>query len=540
MSLENINKEKMDLDFCVNEETASRVKKILGGHYLRLYSFFCHYFFKFESNTYTVLLVRRCSVVAMWFFRLICNRLKASIEKDYEIVYTEEDGLLSIRNKHTDFVNIIIDDKFLESGYVFDKSFSYVVVDDICIHGRHINDVAQIVQTVATKDGSTKKVSVTRAVYMKCADSIFKDVDEWWIETKGCAWKQLSNAFVDAINFVNIPYVSHIHSINFYGVKISIFEKLVEYIEKFQSLLLQEYSTDRQLSVGKRTIFIYENGEHLARHEKVKCIRLYYNEKSHILSFVPYVVLGQINKRDIKKIFYTYFSSVSQSVEDRYASMGGQYKYRLLNCVASFSYGIEFAKKYLPDILGVAENDDYSLLRLTFGGKISEALTKKENYIIRTDELIDQTITDAKLDSYDAGADENRRAIIGDAERIIRKKLATLWVQNEVNACYLQETEPKLDLVKQIAAVLKGKTEKKEDLSLGMFLKLIPIIELCDTGIANVSVEESGDKRGYANYLDVGELGINLIVDLSLLDDDARQATRILRRISNYYGSIFN
>lgn len=494
-----------------SDEIIEKMKLILGSHFKGLYTFFCNYFFKFDENTYTVILVRRCSVLATWFLKLICKKMHRTIDENFEIEL--KDGLFSIMNKKTRKQNIIINDMFIESDYNFDKNYKFVVLDDICIHGRHIK---HIVQKISKKE----KFNCDKNVYMCSSDSVFEKIDFSWIDIGGLEWKRLSNQMVDCINYLNLPYVSYLNSMTKFDVEIDEFKSLIANLQKNDNLIVREFNSSEKYRLGKTSIFVFEKECRSFDYEQVKCFRIYYNDLTKVLSFVPYVILDSISYKQIEYKFLDYSESFGNVIEK---NSDNKFLYRLLNCIASNSYGNYFIDKYLDGV--EYEEDYYNTLLFSFGMHTKNKILEKSCRYV--DNLNQFGVTKVvNIEQINDLVDKI------DGEKQIDSILAKQWIQNEKNACYLLEKEGKLNIEPIITKTVEGKKEVVWD-------RIISIISRCDKGMACISIDDRNNDRCIESRLDVGELGINLMYDDDLFDIDDLNNIKVLKQASGYYRDIF-
>lgn len=494
------------------DEAIEKMRLILGSHFKGLYTFFCNYFFKFDENTYTIMLVRRCSVLATWFLKLIYKKLQTAIDENFEINLT--DGLFSIVNKKTKKQNIIINDMFVESDYEFDKDYQIVVLDDICIHGRHIEHIRK---KILKKFSVDRKINCKKIVYMRSTDSVFERIDWSWVDIGGIEWKRLSNQMVDCINYLNLPYVSYLNSMLKFNVKQDEFEAIISQLQKNDNLIVQEFNSSEKARIGKTSIVVLEKNYKSFDYERAKCFRIYYNKSTKVLSFIPYVIIAPIEYENIKNKFLDYSDSFGDIVNE---SKRNKFLYRLLNCVASNCYGNYFIDKYIGNI--DYEEDYYNTLLFSFGISVKDKiLAKSDLYVENLNRFgADKEIKTEEVDDLIDGLEN---------DRFVDSILAKQWIQNEKNACYLMDKEEKIKIEPIIA-----KRSKRV-----LWDRIISIIGRCDMGMACISIDDRENDKYIESRLDVGELGINLMSDDDLFDIDDLDSIKTLKKASGYYRDIF-
>lgn len=500
-----------------SNESVNSVEKTLGIHYKGLFAFFCKYFFRQKDDTYTILIARRCLVLAMWFFRFIQESFVETINEHFQI--TEQNGVISIINNETGKQNVIVGDGFLDSGYQFDYKYQFNIIDDICIHGRQINTIKEkIISLFASERISFCKDNIKIIVYTQNEENQIKNINEYWISAYGSTWKNLSNSIVDCINLLNLPYVSYLNSYSRAGISLEEFNALKDKFKKTKNLYTFEFGSTRQTNLGKRSLFVIEKELELFKNEKAKFCRIYYNSISQSLTVIPYVILDGIQEEDIDFYLCDNAGGELSAILDKSKT---SHKYKLINTLASNLYGKYFMDKYLNSSVPWYL-DQYNILSMTYGTKISKLVCDFSNYKHYEDL---KPTSNGKISESDADEIEKLRS---EKKLTLEKVLSRQWIINEVNACYLLDKEPKLNLDQYIF-------DKDNDLIVSALLN---IIRLCDTGVACLFIESN--EKCSRNCLDVGEQGVNLMVKKDLFGTKEEKLIQALRQASPYYRNTFS
>lgn len=493
----------------IKKENIERTEDILGSNFREMYAFFVEYCFEFTENTYTVLLTRRCTALAAWFFRLICENLKEQIQSNFEINEFGEDGLISIKNLKTSYINILISDKYLETKNSLNSEYKYVVLDDICIHGRHINEVADSLEISSNS---------CKVAYMLSLDSVFKNIDDYYIGSKGDGWVRLSNSIVDVIHFYNIPYVSYLSSYTHFNMEMGEFQKLLSSLKKNKNLAVINYSGDNQSELQSYSYLITECKTKLSYYERLNCLRLYYNCNTKIMSLIPYVLFKPLSHAAINKLFAKY---VNKDVTNDILNLSTKYsvchKHRLLSCISSFSFGLYFCKTYMPEIKW--EYDYYHILQLSFGTRVLNKVLNPNNYIISEHKDLVSDIKKFKNQFREYKVE------LKNKETEIKHFLKKQWLYDEVDACYQESKEKKVPISKFLD------TDKPINP-----IHIAAILKLCDRGYACINIEQSNlNKNYYEDVLDVGELGVNIVNEKQSRNYEENRLIHFLRKASDYY-----
>ncbi len=491
-----------------DDETVLEVRQILGSHYAGLYNYFCENFFKFEHNTYTVLITRRCSVIALWYLDLLLSRLKDKINKKYDVI--DEGGLICVYNREIKCKNYIVTDKYIKSLSKLDSNYIYNIVDDICIHGRNINKLKEeILRCLGDPKGQ-----VFTSVYMTSMDSVIEETDVSIVRNYGNEWVELSIALADCINYLNLPYVSYLNNFMLFEVAKEIFEQFIKLLKENNSLEIREFASDRQKSFGRSSYMLLEKTSEALECEIFKGCRIYYNEKTQTMGIIPYVLLKSMTIEQMKMHIKHYWIGNSSILEGTVLTA-----YTIFSCIASNYFGFYLFSKYINSALskvnldlGKIVQDYYLILKTIFAEKINKEIHLKSNYRMKNDSI---SIDSDETSQYISKRDSRFKGISVDA--VIRNQ----WYAGEINACLLLDKVEGIP-VEDSLVDLRGQISEQE---------VISLIRSCDTGLAYIAVDAKGG-RGYS-YFNAGELGFRLVTHNGSLKE--KEMITALKKASEYY-----
>ncbi len=520
------------LNKLIGDECVSQVEYILEEHLSEMYSFYCKYIYKFLNDTCTILVTRRSSVLFSWFFLLSSEKLSDSIEENFNVDINE---LITITNKKTGKKNYLISDKFLYSSMFFDfisqnKNINFVILDDICIHGRAINNTYGFIENRISLEEKKNKEQfgdrIKSAVYMLSSESQTNKINECQITLENESWLPLSNALVETINYLNLPYVSYLNSYLYFNIGIERFNAILDKFKKNDKLCLFSFSSSRQKSLGLYSYLIVEKKMCSLQEEVFSCMRIYFSKHTQTLSVIPFVMLKQLERKQIIELIKKYLKSDKQNVIESYINEKSQssFLYELLTSIASNIYGQYCIEKYFSNLLFDEDKleDCFLALQMTFGKKLKEVITNMSYLNSRIDMLEQHSGLDIVVYSKDCNTynDFVRNIDIGTT-------LTEKWLDDEINACYLMEKEKQIPLED---LVYQNKAKGRDVLD---WNKIVSIFQYCDTGTACILACDY--KNGVRNAIDVGELGANLMHDTEFNNENISRKLEELFNASNYY-----
>lgn len=522
----------------IEKTTIESVKNIIGVDYPKMKDFFWDKFFSFEQTTCTILITRRCFLLAIWFLSCFLDECHKNM-LPFELV--EKNSCVCVHNLETDICNFILTDKGLPFLKKLQDVQSIVILDDICIHGRQIDEIKLSVNEIS----NIGLENIKKEVFLSSTESIVKPVDYQKIGSTNGRWLILSQRIVETINYLLLPYVSYINSFISYEVPISGNDKFLETIEADTRLKIFPFGEDDRQHLGKISFYIIEKENLKSVSTELKCIRYYYNFRTKIASFIPYVVLapikGQFKCDQLSKLLSKYLTSdaVSKILLELNELFPGDndsnkgFIYNLLSCIASQHYGFQFKVKFTKtkDLVYLSEDfvweeDVCKCLTMSFGEKIASIVLNFKNYCISdADENYNEDGTNdvslinvqAQVDDFTIGRWEMRElAAIQRSLEPEKASLFQLYKNAAMDKCYKQQIKSQYSFLSKIA-----------------YSYLYSVINECDNG--RQSISSLPDKA--ESFLEVGELGVlkvrDLVRDMKRKMSDASLA--ILLQIPYYY-----
>lgn len=526
------------------------IQNLLSFNYNSMFDFFNKNFFEYTCNKSTVLVSRRCLLIAELFL------LRNIQERKDKFELTREDGCFCIKNKSNGLKNYIISDKgvitFLANRRIFSEISTCTIVDDIAIHGRHLEKIKRYISSLNFL-ANDKKVEIETYVYMKSADSIIYNPTKCAVETYDATWLTLSKKIVNMINVSNMPYVSYLNSYTKCDATDEEFDDFITKIDKNDNLDCVRFGDDGRTNLGKLSYFIVEKKSNYNKYEQFRCVRYYHNYKTGVTTVIPYVVINNKleaealdNKDYLKTIFNEYLNdSAAENLSDwlvkEYVDVLKEYKfdlqeenieadctdykflvnhfnkniYYLLSCIASKSYGQYFFDKYnicLDEKSGFAQ-DCINCLDLTFDSHIVDIISDKSSY--------KQSIVGNRSVSIDIEQLDMFRQKYYNAIDLFCKGR---WVFNEEYAISKEETQSKISINDILSAVV-GKVNDTGDIT-ELMACLCIILDYCDSGFLSISCSNRLEC-----VIDAGELSVlsarnwnnsaTLITDTQAVDDFA-------------------
>ena len=524
------------------------IQNLLNFNYNSLLDFFNRNFFEYTCNKLTVLVSRRCLLLAEWFLlRNIQER-----KDDFEL--TRDSGCFCIKNKSNGLKNYIISDKgvitLLANRKIFSEISTCTIVDDIAIHCMHLEKIKRYISSLnfLAKD---KKVEIETYVYMESAGSIIHKPTKCAVETYDANWLPLSKKIVNMINVSNMPYVSYLNSYTKYDATDEEFDEFINKIDKNDNLGCVRFGDDVRTNLGKLSYFIVEKESKYNKYEQFRCVRYYHNYKTGVTTVIPYVVINNKleeteldNKDYLKAIFNEYLNdSAAENISDwlvkEYVDVLKEYKsdlqekaieadcsdykffvnrfnknvYYLLSCIASKSYGQYFFDKYdicLDEKIGFAQ-DCINCLDLTFDSHIVDIISDKSSFKQRLAGNRSVAIDIEQLDKF-------RHKYYNAIDLFCKGR----WVFNEEYAISKEETQSKISINDILSAVV-GKVNDTGDIT-ELMACLCIILDYCDSGFLSISCSNRLEC-----VIDAGELSVlsarnwnnsaTLITDTQAVDD---------------------
>lgn len=305
-----------------------------------LYNFFLDIFSKFNPNV-IVLTTRRA-------------HLLFSLFKYY--IFTENDIERMGINKV-----LFIDDKAIDSHRkAISKAKTVVVVDDILIHGRALEDVIYRLKKAEPQ-------TVKKAVFIVSKETDY-EVDHFSYKLEKKLWKQFSNKIVVALILSSMPYASYLYSF-FMPLSISDFELFKENcfsLFKTSSLKEDDYKLDLYLKeVDNETRLNKALTENIEAYifplnqkpDNNEFLRVYYNKFTQLLYVIPTVFLDDYNENQIQTLYEKIFKS--KKLKHKTQDCGYETKYRLLS--AYFSYRLIYKHNLKTNLKLDLFNKDFFL-----------------------------------------------------------------------------------------------------------------------------------------------------------------------------------
>lgn len=511
--------EHLRIEKLINDESISSVQNILGIYFVKLKNFFEKSFFDFKKNICSVLVTRRCFLMAIWFLGYFLKQ--ETFARDYEIVILN--SCICIRNRKSGHLNYIISDKGIPFLHLLKNVEEIYILDDICIHGRQLENIKlEICEATGFSESKVKK-----SVFMKSEESIVRDVDYAEAISIDGQWVMPSKRIVEAINFLLLPYVSYINS--YVNIDVSV-EKNDEFLESLfdnNNLIVKAFGKDNRLQLGKQSFYIVEKNQIISDNESLACIRYYYNFETQVASIIPYVILqplkDKINKEKIKALFSEYLKKEAVELltkeldsifkDDFRKGMG--FVYNLLSCVASYQYGIYFSEKYSLDKFNFInknnqwDSDITCSILMAYGKKLADIVLDGKNYIARipspqfsdVDTKIDLLDFKVEIDDFTKERWEKREVAAMDLTVEPAKKRLTTLIQGGIDKKSDKETDP-----------IKYK-------SIISYSILYDVINSCDNGRLSIaSTIDCGD-----SFLEVGELGVITVREAKEKSEDIQK-----------------
>lgn len=295
-----------------------------------LYDFFINVFSLFNPEV-IILTTRRSHLLYCLFSNYIFTNA--------DIVKYNMKEVLIITDKAIDFYKEKIDDS------------QVVVIDDILIHGRALEDVFKRVSLVNPKN-------VKKAVFAIDKNTKYT-VDYCCYTLEKKLWKELSNKIVSSLILSSTPYASYLYSF-FAFISEEEFTGLVNNLlnevdgdvfdKKYTTLDLSLNESDNENIINKE-LKKHILGYIIPLNNDLNCnefLRVYYNKYTKLCITIPSKILGSYSGSEIDCEFKKIFSANNEL--NKFQSYKYEIKYRMLTTYYSISL-LEKHKSKIPSIL---------------------------------------------------------------------------------------------------------------------------------------------------------------------------------------------
>ena len=302
------------------------VVSILDENYHALYGYFCDILE--NPAEIKILRARRCQVLFQIFMPIILFREKDSLTPR----------------------GLFISDNALEKYHEELKCKSWILIDDILIHGRGLQNIYEKLDEKYEKTEPGvfvhfKNKNADLRIFDKCINKTF-EVFEW-------EWKKLSCQLVNLIYASTSPYISFVGSYIGEGF---VFEE-----DRYKDSFIVKNNTNRkQLEYNLQSYVLFEKKGIPKFFEQLgydSCLRIYLNEELNKVTWIPYIFLKNQSKEIFEKIVKFLQANIGGhklqntllelSEKDKYSSEDGlAYRFRLLNALLNHIYGLYIWKKY--------------------------------------------------------------------------------------------------------------------------------------------------------------------------------------------------
>lgn len=302
------------------------VMSILDENYHALYGYFCDVLE--NPAEIKILRARRCQVLFQIFMPIILYREKDSISPK----------------------GLFISDNALVKYHDELKCKSWILIDDILIHGRGLQNIYEKLDEKYEKTEPCvfvhfKNKNADLRIFDKCINKTF-EVFEW-------EWKKLSCQLVNLIYASTSPYISFVGS---YIGKNFVFVE-----ERYKdSFIVTKNANRKQLEYNLQSYVLFEKKGIPKLFKQLgydSCLRIYLNEELNKVTCIPYVFLRNQSEEIFGKIIDFLRAKIDGdklqntllelSEKDKYGSEEGlAYRFRLLNALLNHIYGIYIWKEY--------------------------------------------------------------------------------------------------------------------------------------------------------------------------------------------------
>lgn len=326
------------------------LSEILDENYDGVYDFF--YELLEKDIPYKILRSRRCQVLFNIFVPIILSEHNNSIKM--KGTFISDHALMKYKEK------------------ILKKSG--LIIDDIVIHGRGLQELYESLD----ENYSCKHISIQ--VYYQSRNATIKKELKTKITSKmnvfDSEWKALSCQFVNSIYAGASPYISFVESFYENGGNI-------EQIKNRKEFLIIENSNDYQKYQGERSFVLFEHAELPPVFRQLSydsCLRVYDSEKTERITYIPYVILKNMQVDCLKKLLSLLCEklpqektvSIRKDLNAESSEAGIAYQMKLLNVVFNHIYGLYLKHRYA--LMADNVNLDKVTLYICYGEEIAEEL----------------------------------------------------------------------------------------------------------------------------------------------------------------------
>ncbi len=530
----------------LKRNVVEEVKDIFGLEFEELKNFFADVFFSFEKNRASVFFTRRCMLLAKFFLEYLLDEMKDENGPGYEAISIDENAIFPAIRKNSCY-NYLLTDK-ADFQDIHEKVKEVYLVDDICIHGNTLEKMAERLDSYFQEKNWSP--TIVTYVYMVSEETIVQEPDKCYKTINRAGWTDLSQKIVNAINVLNIPYVSYIHTWT-KEEETKVFNDKLNALKENKKLVVISYELEQY--DNKECYYIFEKAfDDRIDENEIRCFRLYYSKLTGTVAFVPFVILTDSISEKVKMQDLAERNTLSfeeepiqrflAKKESYYDKNIKDYKYNLRSCLRSYMYGLYFIKKYLnieeKDLKENYIQDISGCLEWTYGKKIFDLLKdqrleeNEEEYFSAGKPIINADIILERINNEDK--------IKIAVEEICRKN----WQNNECgslvkSARYDKKRRECLDLQYALSTLTSNMKDcPKEEVYLYKQLICYNLIRLCDMGRMNIA---SYDNKG-GSMLKAGELGYVLtkkqLQEVDLIYSKKNDAVNEMIKIP-YYRRLF-
>lgn len=510
------------IDELLEYETSktNEVRNVLGlTDYFGLKKFFLDEFFDFSTDKCTIMITRRCYLLAIWFLKYVIKCLN-ELSKDrtnfdkITLSETPENKFLCIEKGTVK--NYILTDRADYASILGEngnkKIESVSVLDDICIHGNSL-------ESTKVDISSRFNIPVKSHVFMISSETVVSRPDKYEVVSERAQWRDLSQRIVDFINLNNIPYVSYLNTFVKSNVELNEFEKLFNSLADNSALICRDFGENNNRKyLGKSSLFVIEKQVNMSKQENMsrdilKCVRFYYNDRTKTIVFVPYVIVKSLDKKITDKTSLRNFlgeyltSKTCDNLIDLYSDFNSRTNknksnaYHLVSCVASQAYGLYFFEKYLKqidsnfyEIENNWEEDSIKCLITTFGYETTKIIKNRTNYLSWNNNTVDSSVINEDVFN----------SLIAPIDEYLDEEGSKSWIRFEHGA-YVKDSD--LGPI-ELEQLIKNGYNLLNDESAGYkneltYACLLGLMNLCDAGRMSIYIDMDTGK----NMVKAGELG---------------------------------
>ena len=334
-----------------NQIMEKSIKKVLKeSDYEGLYDFFLNIFR--SDYDVIVLMSRRCLVLCRIFMIIFILNQEEIMEKKTLVISNQA---------------VPVYRKTLKGKKV-------LIVDDILIHGRTINDMYFDIKSYCQTTFPEISIYMVDKELDCIQDEAKSRVEASYIVSKG-EWRNLSNKIVNCIFSANMPYTSFVSSYFEYGNS-----NIIEQISGISDIKKLENTDKMQKECGLSSYYCYRTEEKIPIFKSLSIdagLRLYWNEIIHKAAVIPYVFIKTMNIEkhnniceDISDLLPERFVNLKKVLKCEIES-DQAYRMRVLTCLLSNLYWLTIVKKN-----NLSQNyvTDMDTLEKSFGIEIAEEL----------------------------------------------------------------------------------------------------------------------------------------------------------------------